>query len=728
MKTKKSIFAFLTFLIVFTALQAKILFIVDSEYYNDDSYKVKGKEKIDRYELEVETIDREDVDVIIFTVKDSCTVREMCKPVWDTLVARYSAAKGTSDPVEGAVLIGDIPEPLMFLDDRKKKGGDMYPVDYYYMDIWDGRSGHNHVYNSDTTIWNYPVYDKFLVIDNSVTPPDTTVDSTLLYNYDHYYKKTNGDSYMEIWVSRIYAKTLNYLRETGGVWGDKYFLDNHEIISRYLDRVHDRMTKRANVPPRAFAMGHIGDWYHTPGKAMMKLKEAIPFDSIDLVLMNYFIDTDTAAPENTPSNWQAMLQAGPLGNSNMGAFKGERFDSITNAQTNLYPQFKDVCTGYEWAGIFEHSGQQGHSFNEFKVALHGYFTSRNNVPLWTKISSGGYRGSYYQCRNRDKYLIDGRDKIARWVTDTIRHPGLYNFYMWFPKNPANDSLNYVNVIQQDTCTYPGIHYLVSCPVNMRGNDPGKWRLIGNSLDVLPGEVLTVFFNANHHSNEIVNDIAIADAIKFEYLGTGFDSIVVDNEYPGFIREDSLNRAYYSMLDDGGPSKVPFYILQTCHINCYTFDDNLGLLYAMGHNGLMSVGSSNPNGGIGEFSLFLGALGRGLTFGEAFLHMANDPSKAGVAGGDKFILCGAGTMKAQAYRDYVDTLSMDINFWNFNSDETWFVEQKVHFNRIPGSKDTVHCGASLSITSGDSIIIWPEFVAETGSEMELSIDPTLKVRR
>ena len=714
MKAIKILTAFLPILALFTVLHAKVLFIVDSDYYNDTSYAVKGKEKIDRYKFEVETIDSADVDVIIFPVRDSCTVREKCKPLWDTLVARYSAAKGTPDSIEGAVLIGDIPEPLMFDDVRTKKGGDIFPVDYYYMDIWNKKT--NKIYPIDTSIWTYPALDH----DTTQNGNDTIVDTLKMFRTN--YKTSNGDNHIEIWVSRIYTKTLNFLRETGSLWGDQYFLDNHDIISRYLDRVHDRMTKRAKVPPRAFTMGHIANWFSTPTIALSKLKEAIPFDSLDLFLKSYFIDTDTSAPENTPSNWQSMLQAGPLGNTNMGAFKGERYDSSKNAQTNLYPQFNDVCTGYEWAGIFEHSGEQGHGFNEFKVALHGYFASMNNVPLWTKVSSGGYRGSYYQCRNRDKYLIDGRDKIARWVTDTIQHPGFYNFYMWFPKSQENDSKNYVNVIQRKKSGV--FNHLVDKSVNMRGNDPGRWWLISDSLEVLSGEVLTVWFNANHKSKEIVNDYSIADAVKFEYLGTGFDSIVIDNEDPGFIREDSLNRAYYSMIDDGGPSKVPFHILQACHINCYTFDDNLGLLYAMGHDGLMSVGSSNANSGYSEYPLFLGALSRGMSFGEDFRYMVNNNDK--VSGHDKFILCGAGTLKAKAYRDYVDMISMMTNNQVFNTNYEYFVERKAWINTFPNSTTTVTSNGSLSITAGEDIIILPEFVAEAGCEMELSIDSTLKV--
>ncbi len=527
---------------------------------------------------------------------------------------------------------------------------------------------------------------------------------------------------MEIWVSRIYAKTLNYLRKTAGVWGDSCYLDNHEIISRYLDRVHERMTMRAKVPPRAFAMGHPSSFWQfkTPQGALENLIKAIPFDSLNPVCNNYFIDTDTASPENTPSNWQSQLQAGPLGNANMGAFKGVRFDSMTNAQTNLYPLYEDVCKGYEWAGVFEHSGATGHLFNfHSHIGFHGPFGNRTNVPLWTRIDTGfgGFRVSYYICHNRDKDDTTGWNNIAMWTTDTISETGIYELDMWFFKDSLNNSKNSVNVCLN------GKIICKTKKVNMRGQDDGQWWSIHDSILINDTGVITVELTANYRSKDTVQDRAIADAVRLVHKSSR-EMLIIDNNDPGFILVDSLYRSYYSMLDDGGPSKVPFYVQQTCHANTYTVDDNLGLLYAMGHNGLMSIGSSNPNSGWEEYKWFLGAVGRGLSFGEAYLYMVNN--HGGTNGGDKFILCGAGTLKAKPFRDYVDTLALDINNHTFTSD-TLFVERTVDINSVSGSTTTIGDNVSLSITAGEDIIILPEFIAERGCEMKLSIDPTLKVQ-
>ncbi len=704
-------------LILITSAYAKVLFIVDSSYYYDSSAGVNGSAKIALYKTNVESIDNKSVDVIVFPVLQSGTVWDRCRPLRDTLVANYVASVSTGDTLEGAVLIGDIPEPEMFNDNRSKEGGEVYPVDYYYMDVWDtiGDTG----FTVDTVLWKYPAMDS----NYSVTPPE----GIPVPYFDVRYETASGDEHMEIWVSRVYARTINLLRDSSFVYdsiNDPRFLDNHEIISSYLDRVHERMTQRAKVPPRAFGMGHCPQYgMNNPSNALHYLKQSLPFDSLGLASTRYFVNSGAGTPECNPSNWQSQLQAGPYGTVNTGAFKGVPYDSVINYQNWKYPKFRDDSRGSEWAGIFEHSGIGGHSFNERRVALHGYFTHISNVPLWDRITTGGYRGSYYKCRNRDKLLIGkkGIDNTARWVTDTIRNSGDYSLYMWFFKAPTNDDNNYVSVFLN------GGGNVFEGWVDMRGNSPEQWWLMCNSFHVNNDDVITVLLNANHHSNDMVNDASIADAVKFVRLSNG-DTIVIDNEDPGFIREDSLNRSYYSMRDDGGPSKVPFYLLQACHINYYTADDNLGLLYAMGHDGLMSLGTSNGNSGFYEskfeYNYFLEALIQGDNFGDAFLYMANNYS-SGIIDNDKFILCGAGTLKAQAYRPYSDCMFLLINNADITTIESHFVEQNVTINGMTGSSTTVHSGGGLSITAGNDIIILPEFHAEYGSEMLLKIDSSLK---
>jgi len=631
--------------------------------------------------------------------------------------------------LEGAVLIGDIPEPEMFQDNRYEKGGEVYPVDYYYMDVWDtiGDTG----FTVDTVLWKFPAWDDTTIVSGK--PPYDT-----LPYFDVSYEVTNGDEHMEIWVSRIYAKKINLLRDSSFVYdsiNDPRFPDNHEIISNYLDRVHERMTQRAKVPPRAFGMGHISSTYGYADTALYWLKQSLPFDSLNLFSTRYFIKPDTASPENTPSNWQSQLQAGPYGNVNMGAFKGMRFDSLVNAQDKRYTQFRNDTRGYEWAGIFEHSGAGSHWFNQVgHLALPGRFYTVPYFPLWEKDTSAeGYKdGTYYTYRNRYKLTNLGLqpDKIAWWSTDTIRTAGDYAVYMWYFQSPSNDSCNYANICVNG-------HVVSGRWMNMRGNSSGQWHVIDDTVSIGSNSVVTVELSANYTSTDIINDASIADAVKLVNLNVPGDSIVIDNSDPGFVRLDSLNRSFYSFRDEGGPSKTPFYLLQACHINCYTADDCLGLVYAMGHNGLISIGSSNANGGFKEnpsyqprfeYKYFIEALNKGLNFGEAFLYMSNNYSPGilgGIHGNDKFILCGAGTLKAQAYHPYSDCMFLLINNADITTIESHFVEQIVTINGIMGSSTTVHSGGGLSITAGDDIVILPEFHAEYGSEMLLKINPSLK---
>ncbi len=720
---------FLFFALV-TSAYTKVLFIVDSEYYYDTSAGVDGSAKITQYETDVETIDNKSVDVIVFSVKKSGTVRERCKPVWDTLTARYAAAHGTSDPIEGAVLIGDIPEPEMFDDDRFNRGGEIYPVDYYYMDLWDTTSTVDTLYPTDTTVWLFPAYD-----DSGAGSIFDTVDT--FYTFDVNYKNANGDEHMEIWVSRIYARTINLLRDSSFVYdsiNDPGFLDNHEIISNYLDRVHERMTQRAKAPPRT--MSFCG-YYHDSITQITNIKRDIPFDSINPASSNYYVWKELTGP-----NLQSQLQAGPYGTVNMGAFKGIQFDS-SNAQDWRYPAYRDDKRGYEWAGIFEHS---------FADAIGFGFVNATWSPLPTRVETGGYDkdgndDGYYIGWNRNNLLLNRGSYLINidYEIDDIQDTGTYNLYMWYnpddtlddhswiawgrnskqhnrrmnqrsyyPPDDIDDCWQQINVLLEDSIT-PSGDTIPDC----------VWR--EHPIHLGMGNNIIIEFSACGGSENTQNDAAIADAIKLENISTG-DSIIIDNDDSAYVNAHSLVRSYYSMRDDGGPSKVPFHILQACHINYYTFDDNLGLLFAMGHDGLISVGTSNSNHLVGEFVVFLGALGRGLNFGKAYLEMANNYSGGyggGVHGIDKYILFGAGTLKAQAYKHYSDCMLLLINNADITTIESHFVEQNATINGMAGSSTTIYNNGALSITAGEDIVILPEFHAEYGSEMLLTIDPSLK---
>ena len=112
------------------------------------------------------------------------------------------------------------------------------------------------------------------------------------------------------------------LRDSSFVYdsiNDPRFLDNHEIISKYLDRVYECMTQRTKVPPRT--MSFLG-YYSDSITQITNIKRDIPFDSINPASSNYYVWKELTGP-----NLKSQLQAGPYGTVNMGAFKGVQFDS-----------------------------------------------------------------------------------------------------------------------------------------------------------------------------------------------------------------------------------------------------------------------------------------------------------------------------------------------------------------------------------------------------------------
>jgi hypothetical protein len=102
-----------------------------------------------------------------------------------------------------------------------------------------------------------------------------------------------------------------------------------------------------------------------------------------------------------------------------------------------------------------------------------------------------------------------------------------------------------------------------------------------------------------------------------------------------------------MQDDGGQSKVLFFEGIGCEISNYLVDDNIGLLYGMGHAGLIMVGNSYPNYGDNDYAMYTYVLGVGHNFGNAYLEYARRdfPDDRD----DNFILFGAGTLKPTSYR-------------------------------------------------------------------------------
>jgi len=722
---------------------ARVLFIVESAYYNDSL----GNIKLNRYAQEVRTIDGKQVEVIEFTHPGTGTTRELCKPVWDILIREY--VENLADTVEGAVLIGNVPEPMflsVIIKDIKNPydtsitirihGGVELPVDYYYMDLKDSRFGADTLWKSDLDVWNYPItrswrvpspplwqwersisYDSLNDLQQFQTLPDT------FYSFEGWglewgYK---GDNNPEIWVSRIYSKSiLHYPRDTGfAVWDTGGFFEENEIISMYLDKVHDWMTGRAPVPASAIGMGHI-QHYYTNAEALENLKCYIGFDSLDVIFRRYFIH-----PESNTPNWQSQLQAGPYGNINAGAFMGMKND-ISNAIDNRYQDkfYSWDTRGFMWAGVVEHGHREGHTFNAAAcISRNGNFDAKNNIPLWTKFQTGGYNGSYYASWNRQKYLRDGECFEAFWYCDLdTADTGWYSFQIYYVPELANCDSSFLNIIIDNSIIKDG--WLNQRIAYDSIND--NWQTRFDSLVISSSHFhsnmshrIYIHFAAHFLSRDTVNDRAIADAIKIVNLKTG-KTFLVDNEDTNFYYSNYNNRHLYSMPDDGGPSKTKFFIHNVCDLNLYTLTDRVGLLYAMCHGGLISFGTTLTNYGSTDNKPLLRIVQNGGCFGDGLLEMAKS-ARFKLAGDPRFSLLGAGTLKAYPYKPYIDYDTLLITNKDLTKIETYWVKDKVEI------KDSVNIlnGAALNIVAGNWIVIRPEFHAEKGSEMHLKIDRKLK---
>jgi hypothetical protein len=315
------------------------------------------------------------------------------------------------------------------------------------------------------------------------------------------------------------------------------------------------------------------------------------------------------------------------------------------------------------------------------------------------------------------------DNIAHWI-DTLENGypnGMYDIYMWYKPGSGNDE-SYINVyIENDLKGGCAVDQSKDYPPD---DTPGEYwqKLECGPFSLWHGDRIDIVMNANHKSNDTVNDTAIADAIKLVHVDEGVE-IIIDNEDPGFYTSQDETRSYYSMQDDGGQSKAPFYVLQACHINLYTATNCLGNLYAMGHNGLTSIGASSSDFSGWAKEKYINALNNGDCFGEAFRKLSqwkfSDPRPIESRKGT-YSLLGAGTLQSKAYIPYYDYVIGNIHDTTYtNYNEIYVKDGTFLQNNV-----TVNDGAMLKLFSGKDIIITPEFLANYGSKLDLQVKPYL----
>jgi hypothetical protein len=346
--------------------------------------------------------------------------------------------------------------------------------------------------------------------------------------------------------------------------------------------------------------------------------------------------------------------------------------------------------GWEWAGVSTFSSPYTLSFNfPGSRNQNGNFLSGTLGPFWgdSLRRSGGYsdsvnpRGNYYYFNDSgissDPYGWGiWRDKRA-FFNYKVHDSGIYSIYLYYVACATNDSND--QVILRGYKINDKKNYLKrsirqgTCFVNMKihGNkDGGNWEPIFSEVALDSNTIVTIALEANGQLGEVR-----ADAVKFVCASPAIDDIV-DNSSPtvtprgsaifttqGFYTSDWVDRSFESMQDENEGhdkfSKVPFFLLSGGLVNNFLFKkkgsvDNVGNLFALGHNGLICMGTSGYNYLGKSFAPFTKSLAEGKDFGTAFMNQAN--SNFDLDGANNlacmYALLGAGTLHAQAYIAFV----------------------------------------------------------------------------
>ncbi|MBN1984613.1 MAG: hypothetical protein JW795_24010, partial [Chitinivibrionales bacterium] len=480
-------------------IDAKVLVAVNRNFYNWDNQlsEVDGGHRVDRYMREVGTIDGKATELVI--IEANATIFD----VWTILRNQYAEDYFSADQVEGAVLIGDIPRVTAYY------GGAYIACEYFYMDIWNANAQPESAYANWSDVW--ALYNNQVIIDR--------------YTYKDPFSDPigQGDRVLDMWVSRIYATNLNHLRCLAG-----WYLDEYIIIRDYLNRVHDRMTGPAKVPHRGFSMGPPPRWENSDLEAYcglqgLGLNDVIYYDYSDRTRMNL----------NQAAAWQAMLQAGPYGNRNYGALSGACFSSDPDNQRigrSCYnTAYQGDIAGFEWAAVFAHSNQRVHSFHEYAgppaYNLAGKFRNYNNQPQWTKVSSGGYSGSYYVWTNPATSGELDDYSLAEWSCVVPASRGnLYKVEM-YASGTGNSPNSYFFLYRKQTTAgrdyFPAIGF---GNVNQSGSSGWKlvvsrdWQnppdpaFVWDEFACTSGDTLVFRFHPNHGAS--TPGRCVADAVRF----------------------------------------------------------------------------------------------------------------------------------------------------------------------------------------------------------------------
>lgn len=657
------------------ALSAQVLVVVDSVYYNDNSYDIQGKNRVERYVEEVKSIDGVHTDLHVYG-RSHTSELDNVKELWGELVEKYNTSLDDGDTITGIVMIGNVPKPVYHNDDYAYSS-----CDNVYMELWDNSNSVRYTDTSDfDSIWVKDPQGRELFINDKPYRYGKYKPTSPTYSQHNYY---------DLWVSRIYAANLTQLRLEGAPWGT--FLSEHQILSNYLDKIHERMTQPANKPSRALGFGDIEDyrkWHASldtigtsdqfePSDALMALchKERLAVNHLPVDTSFYIYNFDenyTQYPNtgdkriNSASNWQSQLQKGPYGNENKGQSTvaiNNKYDVAPVGAPTLAFDESDTL-GYEWVGILEHGSPHVQQMNGVHGVAggdisRGSFVSRinNEAPDdegFKKIIDNDPLCPYYYTTIRDLYPVLNTPQhptALNWSFDEFADGDIVDIYLWVDPAMINAGKQYTNIawMNVDQTKYENDDFLregqkgakVKALDFVNSNGAGWYKVISN-INIVPNSVgFNTSFHATHYDDSVMTDEFPLRAVKaVSSSGAEYVKTLTHEDFSfDFLRPN--DRVLTKMQEDGGQSKAHYFMLNNCSISNFAHENNIGLTYAMAHDGLTSLGASKTNYATVKYGNYVEALANGSSFGDAFTKIYRDRNVG-------WNLFGAGTLKSEPY--------------------------------------------------------------------------------
>jgi hypothetical protein len=654
----------------------KILIIVESSYLFQHSFQWA----IDRYVSDIIAYDHKKAEVIGWDVVGGDNYVQ-CSPLWQRLQDEYFEALAQGDNLEGAVLIGNIPVPQI------DPAFGYEPLDQVYMDIVDSRTDPPTAYSG--TPFNIDYGGHYTKTYSSGGRPrgDTLYDiwiSRINAQYLNDGIRQGGIIWDEYSIYYNYLDKLhNRMTAPATVPSRGFAMGGPENLSSTIHSALGQYLLLLNLPWLAEFTGRHNSSYNWMSQMLAGPRGCI----------NYGAFNGTLFPNERNRRYCRYNHLDTvylLGDTipHVGGVNVSNSDSL----------------GWEWAGVYGHSHSEFTDFysnDPFGMTMNGRFRFGTLGPFWgaNYLRNYGYNGTcyYYQ----DSYIspnpynrsFEYKDKVAnwRWIVSSTK---VYNVYIYYEDNPNNcDSVDfwlyYVNNIKMQNGTSGSVVFRQLYTINQKehknrlSSNPASpdynWELCFTTTQALAQDSLAVCLLLPRMWTGAPSGDLIADAVRFRSTDSTVD-VKLDNAVPdfysdvdnnpsgifstnGFFTSDETNRAYEDMGNEsggGGYSKSQFFLTTACEINnfieansCDFPQDpnyggniivkNLGNLYALGHNGLICMGTADVDGPGNSKAIFTTNLRDGKDFGEAYLAHQQSYWTRNI-----FVLLGAGNLRSQPY--------------------------------------------------------------------------------